>query len=96
MKISLIQVVWQVIRGVNKQIVEINYTNDDYIEKAILIINPEKSGLPQETINQKADDYMQNLFPEKKKRLRSKARLLIAGGILSLALIAVVCLLFWL
>lgn len=51
------------IKGVNKQIVEINYTQNDYIEKAILIINPEKSKLSKELINQKADAYMKTLLP---------------------------------
>lgn len=52
------------IRGVNKQIVEINYTHNDYIEKAILIINPQKSTLPAPLIRQKASQYMQNVQQE--------------------------------
>lgn len=54
------------IKGVNKQIVEINYTKDEFIEKAILIINPQKSRMPQALITQKADRYMQGLLPELK------------------------------
>lgn len=58
------------LKGVNKQIVEINYTKDDYVQKAILIINPEKSNLNKNIINKKAFDYMESLKlpkPEKKK-----------------------------
>lgn len=53
------------IKGVNKQIVEINYTKNDYIEKAILIINPNKSCLPKAIITQKADDYMKTIMNKK-------------------------------
>lgn len=55
------------IKGVNKQIVEINYTKNDYIEKAILIIKPEKSKLPKAFLTQKADSYMQSLLPKSTK-----------------------------
>ncbi len=53
------------IKGVNKQIVEINYTKNDYIEKAILIINPNKSSIPKAIISQKAEDYMQTVMSKK-------------------------------
>lgn len=65
------------IKGVNKQIVEINYTKDDYVEKAILIINPKKSGLPKALLSEKARSYMNGVLPsvgklpprQKKRRL---------------------------
>lgn len=52
------------LKGVNKQIVEINYTKDDYIEKAILIINPDKSKLSKELINARADAYMKKILEQ--------------------------------
>jgi hypothetical protein len=61
------------IKGVNKQIVEINYTKDDYVEKAILIINPEKSGLPKALLNEKARSFMIGILPET-KRMPAKKR----------------------
>lgn len=49
------------LKGVSKQIVEINYTRDDYVQKAILIINPEKNHLSQSIINKKAQTYLNTL-----------------------------------
>lgn len=46
------------IKGVNKQIVEINCTKDDYIQKAILFVNPQKSSVSRDIINIKAQNYL--------------------------------------
>jgi len=83
------------IKGVNKQIVEINYTRDEYIEKAILILNPEKCRLPKELLNEKADAYMRALLPGSRRKRAWRSRLpLIASGALFLAAAAIlaVCL----
>ena len=76
------------IKGVSKQIVEINYTQDDYVEKAILIINPQKSKLSRELLTQKAGDYMETLLPDvqpRRKRFRLPAAAAICGLLLILA-----------
>lgn len=52
------------IKGVNKQIIEINDTRDDYIERAILIINPAKSPLSAQAAAQKASQYLQSVRRE--------------------------------
>ena len=86
------------IKGVNKQIVEINYTNDEYIQKAILIINPSKSSLDETTIRQKADDYMQTVVSEQQidyvqsikeqaLRLRKKQKITMSAICLTVLLI---------
>lgn len=97
------------IKGVNKQIVEINYTKNDYIEKAILIINPSKSSVSKEIISQKADDYMQTIISKKNedylhsikkqaKVLKEKQKMIAAAIFLSVSLvvtlIAIIILLF--
>lgn len=51
------------IKGVNKQIVEINCTRDEYIERAILFVNPQKAKLPRELLEKKAGDYLNTLLP---------------------------------
>lgn len=61
------------LKGVNKQIVEINYTRNDYIEKAILIVNPQKSKQGDYLLRKKAFDYMETLGV--KKSAKRKARL---------------------
>ncbi len=87
------------IKGVNKQIVEINYTKNDYIEKAILIINPEKSKLPKEIISRQADAYMKTLLPavknEKGKKRKDTVPIVAVGvGVLTLILFMAVILFF--
>ena len=52
------------IKGVNTQIVEINDTRDEYIERAILIINPAKSPLSSQMAAQKASQYLQSVRRE--------------------------------
>lgn len=66
------------IKGVNKQIVEINYTKNDYIEKAILIINPSKAEVPKDIISRKANEYMKTITtqdsPVKSKKIGSSKK----------------------
>lgn len=52
------------IKGVNKQIVEINCTRDEYIERAILFVNPQKAKLPRDLLEKKAGEYLNSLLPE--------------------------------
>lgn len=59
------------VKGVSKQIVEINYTRDDYVQKAILIINPEKKHLGEKILAQKAQNYMEKLQPTNTKKKKS-------------------------
>lgn len=83
------------IKGVNKQIVEINYTKNDYIEKAILIINPSKSAIPKAVLSKKADDYMKtitNQKPPPKAKDLTKIRIAILSILLSAAVITILCL----
>lgn len=81
----------ELIKGVSKKIVEINYTNDDYIEKAIFIINPKKSDLPEQVLKAQAKEYLKKVSPKrKKKKLSLKPRgALIAAGIGAVVLCAV-------
>lgn len=66
------------IKGINKRIIEINDTNNNYIEKAILIISPgaDSTEKEQEKITNEVHDYFSNLMkqgggdiypPQKKK-----------------------------
>lgn len=52
------------IKGVSKQIVEINCTRNDYVERAFLVIRPEKSALPARYVSQKAAQYLQEVLRE--------------------------------
>lgn len=78
------------IKGVNKKIVEINYTKNDYIEKAILIINPSKSNSPDFLINKKVDDYMKTLIPlQEAKKKKDKGTALLFTVLISILLLLI-------
>lgn len=67
------------LKGVNKSVVEINNTDNDYIEKAILFIKPDKQGSHLAVINLNANKYLNSLCPNKitaKKPVRFLVRLL--------------------
>lgn len=88
------------IKGVNKQIVEINYTKNDYIEKAILIINPSKATVPKDIISKKANEYMKTITsqeskPPSKKPKTAKA-IIVWGSLLLVALSFAIIFLFFL
>lgn len=44
------------IKGVNKQVVEINETGNEYFEKAIFFVRPEYSGLGEGKLREKAQN----------------------------------------
>ena len=57
------------IKGVNRKIVEINRTGNDYFEKAILFINPQKSYSSTQQIDQWAEEYLDSVLkPENGKK----------------------------
>lgn len=66
------------IKGVNKRIVEINNPKNEYFEKAILYIRPEKHALPPAAISLEAKEFLNRLKPkEADERKLSTALLLI-------------------
>lgn len=78
------------IKGVNKQIVEINDTQNEYIEKAILILNPQKSRLPRQELEEKALKYINTLFPAKRCKKDMVMKICVLGlGFLSAAALAI-------
>ena len=70
------------VKGVSKQIVEINYTENDFVEKAILILNPSKSGLSSDLLSRKAGDYLHSILPLPERGKQRKWRWIAAvcGG----------------
>ena len=75
------------VKGVNKQIIEINDTGNSYFEKVLLFVAPNKSDMPIEKLNSEAKTLLFKLSPEFKqttglrlfhKQKRVKKTLLIA------------------
>lgn len=49
------------LKGVNKQIIEISNTGNDYFEKVLFFVRPECSALPQHKLESGAHSYMEQL-----------------------------------
>ena len=88
------------VKGVNKQIIEINDTGNKYFERVLLFVSPGKKDLPSELLQTKAKDYVldfsKNLCDAvplrdriRKKRARNRA-FIIAGAAVILAIGAAV------
>ena len=54
------------LRGVNKQIIEINETGNRYFEKAILFVNAEYPEIDENKLYEYADNYLKSLNMENK------------------------------
>ena len=65
------------IKGVNKQVLEISETQNGFFEKAIFFVKPEYASLSEERIKSKAEMYVNDSEkpPEKRKVKNRKAYL---------------------
>ncbi len=64
------------IKGVNKQVVEISETGNEFFEKAIFFVRPEYSGLGEGKLKEKAQSAIdRTATPPKGKYALSKERL---------------------
>lgn len=72
------------IKGINKQIIEIRCPNDEYFEKALLFVRAEKCSEPFDLIESCARDYCREIAPRQQRRSRKKtaALMLIAAAAL--------------
>lgn len=61
------------IRGVSKCVVEVNNTENDYFERAILFVRSEKQNTDQSVITQQATSYLKTLTKQGHKRTKTKA-----------------------
>ncbi len=62
------------VKGVNRQIIEINDTNNCYFERVLLFVSPEGSDLNAHDLNREAKEFLLRLSPEqgRKDGLRSR------------------------
>ncbi len=70
------------IKGINKQIIEIKCTDDEYFEKALLFVRAEKCTEPYELLESCARDYCVRLSRPRHRNVRK----IMAAVLLSLAL----------
>ena len=87
------------VKGVNKQIIEINDTGSKYFERVLLFVAPGKKDLPNELLQARAKEYVIDFsknypcsIPLREKMLKRRARkraLIITGIIAALSIAAV-------
>ena len=90
------------IKGVNKQIIEINDIENEHFYKAILFVRPESSPRSEEYLNKQANEYITltegNIKSApigylRNKQSRNKRKLITTAIISAAALVIVSCLL---
>ncbi len=81
------------IKGINKQIIEIKCTNDEYFEKALLFVRAEKCSEPYELIESCARDYCSGLSRPRRRWSGKTTAVVLLSLSLVLTAAAVVCLL---
>lgn len=97
------------LRGVNRQIIEINETDDIYFEKAVLYVRPEYADGQTAELQESARDFLKNLdlsgdaglpwesgsgIKNGKKHRRLKKRI-IGSVALSVAIVAGIAIILW-
>ncbi|MEG0615620.1 MAG: hypothetical protein RR540_07680 [Oscillospiraceae bacterium] len=73
------------IKGVNKHIVEINNPQNDYFEKAILFVKPEKLAIPPKKLSDEAFSYLNSISARKKPPSAGKIVAAISCGTVAVA-----------
>lgn len=81
------------IKGVTRQIIEINNTASPYFEKAVLYVRPEASGHIPVILKHEAHRYLEELHPQKTYPINRK-KVFILGALITLIILALVYLMF--
>ncbi|WP_040196077.1 hypothetical protein [Candidatus Soleaferrea massiliensis] len=63
------------IKGVNKNMIEISNTENEYFERAILIVREDKKCLDKELLTRQANDYLADMSYRRDCGLKEKKRL---------------------
>ncbi len=63
------------IKGVNKNMIEISNTENEYFERAILIVREDKKYLDRELLTKQANDYLSDMSYRQEHQFREKKRL---------------------
>lgn len=61
------------IKGVNRRVIEINSTQSDYFEKAVLYLRPGSVDLPQKQLSDEANAYIAEITGGRSRRNRLSA-----------------------
>lgn len=82
------------IKGINKNVIEVSEVGSAYYEKAILFIKPQFAEMNQEILELEAKNFLRNIDAmssiKSKKRIKEK----IMVGLCLVAVVATLCLIF--
>ncbi|MCD8095410.1 MAG: hypothetical protein LUE12_04705 [Ruminococcus sp.] len=73
------------IKGINKQIIEIRCTNDEYFERILLFVRADKADMPYGVLKKGAENCCGKLLPNSSAR-HSRAKAIWTAAVLILAL----------
>lgn len=59
------------LKGVNKSVIEINCTDNEFFEKAVLFVRPERQISNSSKLSSYADKYLESLHPISSKSKKS-------------------------
>lgn len=76
------------IKGINKQIIEIRCTDDEYFEKALLFVRADKISQPRTLLEESARQYCRSVSPAPERRRRFDRRVVFAALAISLPVLA--------
>ncbi len=71
------------IKGINKQIIEIRCTNNEYFDRALLFVSDDKNGEPRGVLERQARLVCDELFHFKTKKPHIRAAVTAAAFILA-------------
>lgn len=77
------------IKGINKQIIEIKCTNSEYFDKVLLFVNPKNYGLSSDFLRRQAEKYTEGFDVDFKDRKNRSGKLYLALTIIFLVAAAV-------
>ena len=60
------------VRGINRQVIEVTETNNLYYEKALLVIRTEYTGAQRSVLEKEARHMLKNMKPPSAIKVRSK------------------------
>ena len=63
------------IKGVNKNVIEISNTENEYFERAILIVREDKKSLDKDLLTKQANDYIADMSYRKEYTVKARKRL---------------------
>jgi hypothetical protein len=82
------------IKGINKQIIEIRCTNDEYFDKVLLFVRADKAGMPYNVLQKGADNLCGRMIPAygsgNSRKILRRNTLKIAALLILLAAVAAV------